>query len=171
MTRCRPHRPPRLKMSSCLIVLLQDGGASPRLSRAQATLYPTTRATMILNLDGLIPATVLPMHADGSIDEAALRSYIGWGGGAGAGWAGPPPEPAVPQAGDFKAAGADALLVSPTPAYLSEPLDVRVPVSYHEAIADVGLPMILFQLQPALAGLNYVPGTLPPVAGVVGWGG
>src|SRR3972149_993973 len=78
MTRCRPHRPPRLKMSSCLIVLLQDGGASPRLSRTQATLYPTTRATMILNLDGLIPATVLPMHADGSIDEAALRSYIGW---------------------------------------------------------------------------------------------
>jgi dihydrodipicolinate synthase/N-acetylneuraminate lyase len=33
---------------------------------------------MTLNLDGLIPATVLPMHADGSIDEPALRSYIGW---------------------------------------------------------------------------------------------
>src|SRR3970282_2932531 len=70
-------RPTRLKMSSCLIVLLQDGGASPRLSRRQATLYPTTRATMILNLDGLIPASVLPMHADGSIDEPALRSYMG----------------------------------------------------------------------------------------------
>ena len=28
---------------------------------------------MTLNLDGLIPATVLPMHADGSIDEPALR--------------------------------------------------------------------------------------------------
>src|SRR3970282_1157191 len=70
-------RPTRVKMSSSLIVLLKDGGAGPRLSRAQATLYPTTRATMILNLDGLIPATVLPMHADGSIDEAALRSYLG----------------------------------------------------------------------------------------------
>ena len=33
---------------------------------------------MALNLDGLIPATVLPMTADGSIDEPALRSYIAW---------------------------------------------------------------------------------------------
>ena len=31
-----------------------------------------------LDLDGLIPATVLPMHADGSIDEAGLRTYIRW---------------------------------------------------------------------------------------------
>ena len=38
---------------------------------------------MTLNLDGLIPATVLPMHADGSIDEPALRSYIGWVAGQG----------------------------------------------------------------------------------------
>ena len=33
---------------------------------------------MTLDLDGLIPATVLPMHADGSIDEPALRAYIRW---------------------------------------------------------------------------------------------
>ena len=33
---------------------------------------------MTLNLDGLIPATVLPMHADGSIDEPGLRTYIRW---------------------------------------------------------------------------------------------
>src|SRR4029450_8236516 len=33
---------------------------------------------MALNLGGLIPATVLPMHADGSIDEPGLRSYIAW---------------------------------------------------------------------------------------------
>src|SRR5882757_8591261 len=33
---------------------------------------------MSLNLDGLIPATVLPMTEDGQIDEPALRSYIGW---------------------------------------------------------------------------------------------
>src|SRR6185437_16950726 len=38
---------------------------------------------MTLNLNGLIPATVLPMHADGSIDEPALRSYIGWIAGQG----------------------------------------------------------------------------------------
>ena len=33
---------------------------------------------MKLDLDGLISATVLPMHADGSIDEMALRNYIRW---------------------------------------------------------------------------------------------
>jgi len=33
---------------------------------------------MALNLNGLIPATVLPMDADGGIDEPTLRSYIRW---------------------------------------------------------------------------------------------
>ena len=33
---------------------------------------------MALNLDGLIPATVLPMDDDARIDEAALRAYIRW---------------------------------------------------------------------------------------------
>jgi len=160
---------------------------------------------MTLNLDGLIPATVLPMHADGSIDEAGLRSYIGWIARQGpvalainvdtgegphlthdekvrvlgivnevtdlpivAGLAGPSTDAAVRQARDFKAAGADALLVFPIPAYLSEPLDPRVPVGYHEAIAEVGLPLILFQLQPGLAGLNYEPDTLRAMAAVDG---
>jgi 4-hydroxy-tetrahydrodipicolinate synthase len=160
---------------------------------------------MTLNLDGLIPATVLPMHADGSIDEPALRSYIAWVAEQGpvalainvdtgegphlthdekvrviaivrdvtdlpivAGLAGPSTDAAVRQARDFRAAGADALLVFPIPAYLSEPLDPRVPVDYHRAIADVGLPMILFQLQPALAGLNYEPDTLRAMASVEG---
>ena len=150
---------------------------------------PKIGAVMTLDLNGLIPATVLPMHADGGIDEPALRSYIGWVAGQGpvalainvdtgegphlthdekvrvlrivrevtdlpivAGLAGPSTDAAVRQATDFRAAGADALLVFPIPAYLSEPLDVRVPVRYHEAIAEVGLPLILFQLQPALAG-------------------
>lgn len=160
---------------------------------------------MTLNLNGLIPATVLPMHVDGSIDEPALRSYIGWIADQGpvalainvdtgegphlshdekirvlrivrevtdlpivAGLAGPSTEAAVRQASDFRAAGADALLVFPIPAYLSEPLDVRVPVRYHEAIAEVGLPLILFQLQPALAGLNFEPDTLRAIAAVDG---
>jgi len=160
---------------------------------------------MTLNFDGLIPATVLPMHADGSIDEAGLRSYIGWIAQQGpvalainvdtgegphlthdekvrvlgivdevtdlpivAGLAGPSTDAAVRQARDFKAAGADALLVFPIPAYLSEPLDPRVPVGYHEAIAEVGLPLILFQLQPALAGLNYEPDTLRAMAAIDG---
>ena len=160
---------------------------------------------MTLNLNGLISATVLPMTADGQIDEAALRSYIGWVADQGpvalainvdtgegphlthdekvrvlqvvrevtdlpivAGLAGPSTDAAVRQARDFKAAGANALLVFPIPAYLSEPLDVRVPVAYHEAIGEVGLPMILFQLQPALAGLNFEPDTLRAMAAVDG---
>jgi 4-hydroxy-tetrahydrodipicolinate synthase len=160
---------------------------------------------MTVNLDGLIPATVLPMHADGSIDEDGLRSYIAWVAeqqpvalainvdtGEGphlthdekvrvleivddvtdlpivAGLAGPSTDAAVRQAREFAQAGADAFLVFPIPAYLSEPLDVRVPVQYHEAIAEVGLPLILFQLQPALAGLNFEPETLRAMASVEG---
>ena len=160
---------------------------------------------MALNLDGLIPATVLPMRADGSIDEPGLRAYIGWIAAQGpvalavnvdtgegphlthdekvrilqivrevtdlpiiAGLAGPSTDAAVRQARDFRAAGANALLVFPIPAYLSQPLDPRIPVSYHEAIADVGLPLILFQLQPALAGVTYEPDTLRAMAAVDG---
>lgn len=160
---------------------------------------------MSLNLDGLIPATVLPMFADGSIDDDGLRSYISWvvdqrpialainvDTGEGphltheekvhvlevvrgttdtpiiAGIAGPSTAAAVRQATEFKAAGADGFLVFPIPAYLSEPLDPRVPVAYHEAIAEVGLPLIIFQLQPALAGLNFEPDTLRAMASVEG---
>jgi 4-hydroxy-tetrahydrodipicolinate synthase len=160
---------------------------------------------MALNLDGLIPATVLPMHGDGSIDEPGLRSYIAWvveqgpvalainvDTGEGphlthdekvsiikivrdvtdvpivAGLAGPSTDAAVRQARDFRAAGADALLVFPIPAYLSQPLDPRIPVAYHVAIAEVGLPLILFQLQPALAGVNYEADVLEAMASVEG---
>lgn len=160
---------------------------------------------MPLNLDGLIPATVLPMDADGRIDEPALRAYIAWVVAQGpvalainvdtgegphlthdekvrilhivrdvtdlpivAGLAGPSTEAAVKQAKDFQAAGANALLCFPIPAYLSQPLDPRVPVEYHEAVAQVGLPLILFQLQPALAGVNYETETLQAMASVEG---
>jgi 4-hydroxy-tetrahydrodipicolinate synthase len=160
---------------------------------------------MTLNLNGLIPATVLPMHADGSIDEDSLRSYIGWvvrqgpvalainvDTGEGphlthdeklrvlrivrdvtdlpivAGLAGPSTDAAVRQAKEFKDIGADALLMFPIPAYLSEPLDVRIPIGYLEAVGSVGLPMVLFQLQPALAGVNFEPETLRAMASVDG---
>jgi 4-hydroxy-tetrahydrodipicolinate synthase len=85
-----------------------------------------------------------------------------------AGLAGPSTDAAIRQARDFKAAGADALLVFPIPAYLSQPLDPRIPVAYHEAIAEVGLPLILFQLQPALAGVNYEAEVLAAMASVDG---
>ncbi len=152
---------------------------------------------MNLNLNGLIPATVLPMTAQGEIDEAALRGYIRWISAQGpvalainvdtgegphlthaekvrvievvgeesdlpivAGLAGPFTAQAVAQARDYKAAGASALLVFPISAYLSSPLDPTIPLEYHRAIASVGLPLILFQLQPALGGVNFETETL-----------
>lgn len=83
-----------------------------------------------------------------------------------AGLGGPFTEQAVQQARDYKAAGADALLVFPIPAYLSSPLDPAIPVRYHQAIASVGVPMILFQLQPALGGVNFDQTTLAQLAAI-----
>jgi 4-hydroxy-tetrahydrodipicolinate synthase len=150
-----------------------------------------------INLDGLIPATVLPMSDGGSIDEAALRRYVRWIAPQGpvalainvdtgegphlthqekcrvievvaeetelpivAGLAGPFQQQAIQQARDYGSAGASAVLAFPISAYLSVPLDPRIPVEYHRAIADVGLPVIIFQLQPMLGGVNYEPDTL-----------
>lgn len=83
-----------------------------------------------------------------------------------AGLAGPFTEQANQQARDYKAAGADALLVFPIPAYLSSPLDPAIPVRYHQAIARAGVPMILFQLQPALGGVNFDQATLAQLAAI-----
>jgi dihydrodipicolinate synthase/N-acetylneuraminate lyase len=47
-------------------------------------------------------------------------------------------------------------------------LNPAVPVAYHAAIAEVGLPLILFQLQPALAGVNYENDVLQAMAEVDG---
>lgn len=85
-----------------------------------------------------------------------------------AGLGGPYTDQAVVQAKDYKAAGADALLVFPIPAYLSSPLDPEIPVRYHQAIAEVGVPMILFQLQPALGGVNYDRTTLERLLAIDG---
>jgi 4-hydroxy-tetrahydrodipicolinate synthase len=150
-----------------------------------------------MNLNGLIPATVLPMTAGGVIDEDALRAFTRWISAQGpvalainvdtgegphlthaekvrvlevvgeesdlpivAGLAGPFTEQAVRAAEDYRAAGASALLVFPIPAYLSDPLDPEIPLAYHQAIAEVGLPLVLFQLQPALGGVNFETETL-----------
>jgi 4-hydroxy-tetrahydrodipicolinate synthase len=85
-----------------------------------------------------------------------------------AGLNGPSTRQAVEQARDLARSGADALLVFPIPAYLSAPLDPRVPVTYHRAVADAGLPLVLFQLQPALGGVIFEPDTLRQLAAVDG---
>lgn len=59
-------------------------------------------------------------------------------------------------AADTARAGAEALLVFPIPAYQGEPLDPEIPAAYHQAVAEAcGLPLIAFQLQPALGGVNF----------------
>ena len=73
---------------------------------------------------------------------------------------------------DIKALGVSGLLVFPIGAYQGLPLDSEVPVRYHAAIGDAtGMPLILFNLQPALGGVNFEPETLDRlcrVAQVVG---
>jgi 4-hydroxy-tetrahydrodipicolinate synthase len=73
-----------------------------------------------------------------------------------AGIGGPYTAAAVEQARIAKAAGVDAIMVFPIPVFQGRPLDPKIPYEYHRAIARaVDLPMILFQLQPALGGVEY----------------
>jgi 4-hydroxy-tetrahydrodipicolinate synthase len=70
-------------------------------------------------------------------------------------------EQAVAMAKDLKDVGAHGLLVFPIGAYQGLPLDPEVPVRYHAAVGDAtGLPLVLFQLQPALGAVNFEPETL-----------
>ncbi len=73
-----------------------------------------------------------------------------------AGLAGSFTEQARRLAADAADAGARALLVFPIPVYLGEPLDPEIPVRYHHAVHEAsGLPLVVFQLQPALGGVNF----------------
>jgi len=61
---------------------------------------------------------------------------------------------------EAKEAGADALLVFPHPAFIGEPSE-EVIYNYHLEISEkVGLPIILFQMQPALGGVEFTRETL-----------
>ena len=153
-----------------------------------------------LNLEGIIPATIVPMREDYSIDVPALRHYLEWMvslGPAGlavnadtgegpyltseeralvirtareaaggrcaiiAGVGGPSTQAATGNAKAAADAGADALLVFPTAAFLNDPLDAQIPYNYHRAIAEAsGLPLVAFQLGPIFGGVNYPPEAL-----------
>lgn len=74
---------------------------------------------------------------------------------------------AVELARQAQSAGADALLVFPISAFQGEPLDPEVPYRYHAAIAEaVDIPLILFQLQPALGGCLFSRETLARLTGI-----
>lgn len=147
------------------------------------------------DLRGIIPATVLPMKEDFSIDEDSLANYMKWmskfkiGGlainvdtGEGphlfpeervkvlevvsdiarapiiAGLTSRFTAEAVQMALDAKKAGADGLLMFPIPAFAGQPLDPDLPYQYHKIVAEkANLPMVLFQLQPALGGIEFSP--------------
>jgi 4-hydroxy-tetrahydrodipicolinate synthase len=65
-------------------------------------------------------------------------------------------EQAVRVAKETAALGVHAFLVFPISVYQGEPLDPSIPADYHRAIAEAsGLPLIAFQLQPALGGVNF----------------
>jgi 4-hydroxy-tetrahydrodipicolinate synthase len=73
-----------------------------------------------------------------------------------AGAAGPSTASGRASARAAQAAGADALVVFPIPAFLGQPLKPEVAYEYHAAIAEaVDLPLMLFNLQPALGGVLY----------------
>jgi len=62
---------------------------------------------------------------------------------------------AVEDAKEMKAV-ADALLVFPITAFYGSPLAWEVPYAYHKAIAsDARIPIVLFQLQKDLGGVEY----------------
>ena len=74
---------------------------------------------------------------------------------------------AVEEGKRAREAGAQGLLMFPIPAYQGMPLDPQIPVAYHEAVArGVGLPMIAFQLQPALGGVIFSEETLRQIAAI-----
>ena len=74
---------------------------------------------------------------------------------------------AVDEAKRAEGAGAQGLLVFPIPAYQGTPLDPAIPVAYHEAIArGCGLPLVAFQLQPALGGVLFSEEALRRIASI-----
>jgi len=57
-------------------------------------------------------------------------------------------------------AGADALLVHPPVAFRQHSNQEAMVLEYHAAVADVGLPLILFYLYEAAGGISYSPDLL-----------
>ena len=65
-------------------------------------------------------------------------------------------EAATRAAAEAEAAGADALLVFPISAWRGQPLPPDLVYDYHKAISDaVSIPLIAFQLQDALGGVEF----------------
>ncbi len=74
---------------------------------------------------------------------------------------------AIVLAEDARKAGAAGLLMFPLPVFRERLGNERVILEYHRAVANaVDLPMILFNLQPALGGAEYSPELLTQLVGL-----
>jgi len=92
-----------------------------------------------------------------------LAAVVGWVGGrvpVVSGVGAPATADAVELAGEARDLGADAILCFPITAFRGATGKDPVIIAYHEALASVGVPMILFTLQPDLGGVDYPPETL-----------
>lgn len=68
---------------------------------------------------------------------------------------------AVQLAQVYRDAGVDGLVVFPNAAFRNDPLDPRIPVAYHLAVAQAtDMPIVLFQLAPVFGGVNFTRETL-----------
>ncbi len=93
--------------------------------------------------------------AEVAVEVAKDRAFVV------AGTMGATTQGAVDMAKIYAQAGVDGLVVFPNAAFRNDPLDPRIPVEYHRAIADgAGLPLVLFQLAPVFGGVNYTRETL-----------
>lgn len=74
---------------------------------------------------------------------------------------------AVSYAKDYRDAGASALLVFPISAYQGQPLDPELVIRYHAAVGDAAdIPLVLFNLVPALGGVLLSPAILERLCGL-----
>jgi len=150
----------------------------------------TTSSTREVRLDGLIPAIVLPMTADGTIDEPGLRRYLRWivaqhpaavAVNADTG-EGPAltlterlrvveialEETSLPLvSGLFDPTDAAPLARAGVDAALVFPVADHI-VDAHRTVVDTGLAAIAFQLQPALGGVEYDRSTIEQITSLDG---
>ncbi|MDW5597427.1 dihydrodipicolinate synthase family protein [Conexibacter stalactiti] len=75
-------------------------------------------------------------------------------------------EQAVELATALRDAGADGLLMFGIPAFNGSPLPPELVVRYFDAVGEVGLPLIGFNLTPSLGGIVLAPDAIARLAGV-----
>lgn len=128
----------------------------PALRRYLDWLVPQGPVALAINVD-----TGEGPHLTRAEKRAVLETvveHVNGRCGVIAGIGGPSTRAAIDHARDARAAGADAMMIFPISAFFGQPLTPEIPYAYHAAIADaVELPMVLFQLQPALGGAFYGP--------------